>query len=174
MGCFNKWWVICPTFAQQPLYKWFGGRNPDRCVMSAPLADLPDLDDEETQGELFKTKNLVVFDDAIASSSKELNIIKNFFLKARHYNIMPVIIAQAWKGIPRTIRLQCNYVAMKKISDEDEIKDILADKKLGDSFGNVKAMYDWVMSSGEPTDFFMVDTVKGLYRKNLDQIIEAD
>lgn len=69
---------------------------------------------------------LVIMDDqaGLFKGGNTRNPIVNFVLKHRHYNTSLIIVTQAYKAIPKTIRVNCNQMICFDISNQAELDAI--------------------------------------------------
>ena len=66
----------------------------------------------EEMGYLNSPKVLIIFDDVISSPRfMNSNTFKRCFIQGRHINLSVIINTQKYHAIPRTMRLNCTYVA---------------------------------------------------------------
>lgn len=91
---------------------------------------------------------LIVLDDqaGMFSGSNYQNPISNFVIKHRHFNSSVIIVTQAYKAIPKTIRSNCNALILFEIPNIAELKVIYEENPEG-----LKAK-DWIKVVNYCTD----------------------
>jgi len=91
-------------------------------IFSEKLEDLPPVKDYSPS-----LQHLVLFDDLISLPESQLQPIIPFFTQGRHQNISCILCSQSYHKIPKTIRLQCNYVVVFGGLNEDDTRDVWGD-----------------------------------------------
>lgn len=76
------------------------------------------------KGKFYADRILLVLDDqaGLFKASATNNPIVNFVFKHRHYYTSFIIATQAYRAIPRPIRLACSCCVMFKITNETELE----------------------------------------------------
>ena len=118
------------------------------------LEDLPDL---ENFRDADKTEEkLVIFDDILNHGVKELKQISHFFTAARKYGFSCIVMAQNYTNIPTTIRRNCSYFFLFKMTDGNTINNIIRTHNLSDVDKDAlkKAYLDCIKT---PLNFMLID-----------------
>src|SRR5690348_13384438 len=111
--------VICTLNADEPLYELLQDKNKD---IEFYESEIHDLDETFKKG----TNGLIVFDDLIHVKSLEAQIC-NYFKRARKNDCSIMYLGQSYFGIPKFVRLQCNYIVIKKVNSQNDLRLIIAD-----------------------------------------------
>lgn len=89
----------------------------------------------DDEGVSFEKKvgkqQLIIFDDVLFEGKDMLRKISNYFVQGRHHNLSCIITAQNWYALPRTVRLNCNYIIITKLNSLRDVKAIISDASLG-------------------------------------------
>ena len=114
-----------------------------------------DLDDVPELSEIDKKKqNLFIFDDFL--TVKNQKIITDLFIRGRKRNASVVYISQSYFGVPKDIRLNCNYFAFYKINNLREMREISA-RHAGDiEFNKFREIFQ--CATKEKHTFLVIDT----------------
>jgi len=95
----------------------------------------------------FKVKTMVILDDLLLQlKSKDFKIIEELAVMGRHASYPPlslhiVVLAQSLTSIPRTVRLNCDYIFFNNISSERE-RQIIFDENLYVVDGSIQGKRD--------------------------------
>lgn len=81
---------------------------------------------QDQKAKYLADRILIIMDDqaGLFKGGNTRNPIVNFVLKHRHYNTSLVIVTQAYKAIPKTIRVNCNQLVCFEISNQSELQSI--------------------------------------------------
>lgn len=119
-------------------------------------------------------KTLVILDDII-SFTKFCNsdILRQFSVMSRHWNISMVVLSQAYHRIPKTIRLQMSAVIFFKGSNKEV--DVLIEDLAPAGYTKRQFKRKIHYATDQKFSFLFVDLNRsieqGRYRKNLEEII---
>lgn len=110
-----------------------------------------------------KTKHLanrvmIVFDDLVGSSlfsGKKKNPFKTLNTNHRHYSTSIIMVSQAYKEIPKTVRTQFSCLVVFEIPNESEIKAIYEENPMNLGFDRWMELYTEA-TSGEH-DFMYIN-----------------
>ena len=124
---FDQVCIVCRSKAE-PLYEFLEAKSdPDTLSFFEYASDgLPTLDTFTGPGQ-----KLIVFDDLISLSKRELEPVVDMFIRGRKQGCSMLFLTQSYYKTPRTIRLQCNYIFLKKLGSTRDINMILSDTSLG-------------------------------------------
>lgn len=122
----------------------FDGLIPEECFFTEydedTLADI--MDQQMAIIKLLKKHNktkhlanriLIVFDDLVGSSlfsGKKDNPFKRLNTNHRHYSISMLMVTQAYKEIPKTVRTQFSCVIVFEIANEKELEVIFEENPM--------------------------------------------
>ena len=117
---------------------------------------------------------LVVFDDIVNEPKKiQEEIVYEYFLRGRKSNLSCVYISQMYYGIIKSIRGQIQYIILKNISSDKDLKCILKEYPLECNLEELKHIYHSIMNEDLMNNLMidMNDASKRL-RKNITQVIQ--
>ena len=77
---------------------------------------------------------------------KDLSQVENYFIRCRKFGWSIIFITQSWFKVPKTIRLNVNYVAILKIGSKRDLNLILSEVGIGVSKEELIGMYDHATS----------------------------
>ena len=170
---FTKVVIVCRS-AHEPLYIHLR-ETCDRDVLDIYEYNkdgIPSPDDYKGQ----RGNVLVVFDDLISLSSKQLEPTLDWFVRGRkigEYGCSLMFLSQSYFKIPKTIRLQLNVIIIKKLSSNRDLNLILNDTSLGMTREQLYNIYKYATT--EKWSFLLIDLDKdentGKFRKNFLEII---
>ena len=143
--------VLCVKNADEPLYNFLRMKIKPEQFQVYENGEVPPLEkykDEECQV-------LVIFDDLVAEKNQKPMI--EWFIRGRKIaqGTSMVYISQSYFAIPKTIRIQCNYIMLKKLSSTKDLKSILRDFSLGLEPDELLTLYKY--ATQEQRDFLMLD-----------------
>lgn len=113
------------------------------------------LQDEgyDDQSKFLADRILVVIDDNAGTfKNTNCNPMVNYVIKHRHYSSSPIIVTQALKAIPKTIRTNCNAHIYFDIGNQQELKSIYEETGDGLDQNTWMAMYKHCVKE-EPYSF---------------------
>lgn len=95
---------------------------------------------------------LVIYDDLVAL--KKQDMIEDAFIRARKFGLSLMYLTQSFYRTPKVIRLNCNYVVVKKVANLRDIKMMLSEYNLGIDKEDMLKSYNKCTSN--KTDFMMI------------------
>lgn len=100
---------------------------------------------------------LIVMDDqaGLFKGGSFHNPIVNFVIKHRHYNTSLIIVTQAYKAIPKTIRVNCNQLICFDISNQSELQSIYEEHPCDLTEEEWMRMFKY--ATGQPYSFLYVN-----------------
>jgi len=134
----------------EPLYKFLKDKIPETEFFS-DVNELPDVKDFAEDGE-----SLVVIDDFINMTKKELKKICDLLVSGRKKGISCFLMAQNFTSVPKIISRNCSYILLYKMNDNFTIKHILKNFNKFD-IPNDKFLDTYKKATDKPLDFLMVD-----------------
>lgn len=163
-GTFSTIHIITRN-ADEPLYKWINGKC-DQIVIKEGLSNTPKLDDFDKD-----TNHLVVWDDLVLS--KDLSSVEQYYIRARKLNVSVIFISQSYFKIPKTIRNNCSYFILLKLSGNREVNIILSEFGLGVTKEQLLAIYKYATSEKfSPLVIDMEEDPENRFKKGLIEIID--
>jgi hypothetical protein len=118
-GTFSSITIITKV-ANEPLYNFLKLKS-ESIRIEEGLSKTPRLEDFDKD-----ENHLVVWDDLVLS--KNLEMVENYYIRARKFNVSCIFISQSYYAIPTMIRKNCNYMIILKLgSGQREVKMICAE-----------------------------------------------
>ena len=163
-GTFSSIHIITRN-KDEPLYKWITTIT-DQIIIKEGLHHTPKLDDFD------KDRNhLLVWDDLVLS--KDLSMVEQYYIRARKLNVSVIFISQSFFRIPKTIRNNCNYMVILKLSGNREVNVILSEFGLGVDKTELLKIYEYATAEKFSPLVIDMDEDKSLrFRKGFLEIIE--
>jgi len=129
---------------------------------------------KEHKGKGIVSPVLVILDDCVGSDAmKDRNIITKTIIRLRHYNVSLICTSQKYSGVPRQVRLNCDFMCIFRVLS-GEIDAILAEMSDRKSRNGLRQILIEIFD--EPYQFLMVDFLTSdktkRYRIGLDQYID--
>lgn len=143
--------IVCCKSANEPLYQWLKSDAPeDMFEIHEGIEEVPRLDDLAKYGQ-----TLVIFDDLVLE--KNQSVIEDYFIRGRKIGggISCMYLTQSFFKTPKLIRLQCNYIILKKLASDRDLKLLLSEYSLGINQAQLLSMYDEAISV--PNSFLLID-----------------
>lgn len=143
--------VLCVKNADEPLYNYLKSKLKPEDLHIYEDGQIPPLDKYANE----KYQILMIFDDLV--NEKNQRPIIEWFIRGRKLSmgISMIYLSQSYFGMPKTIRLQCNYIMLKKLSSTRDLTAILKDHSLGLTKEELLSLYEY--ATREKTDFLMLD-----------------
>lgn len=167
-GTFNLV-VLCCKDPSEPLYAYLQTKLPPENLhvyADGKVPAIKEYEDEEGQ-------SLIIFDDLVIEPKQTM--MKEWFIRGRKVGkggFSMMYLTQSFFGVPKAIRLQCNLLILKKLTDTRDLKLILSTFSLGMNFEELLTLYKYCTQT--PSDFLLVDIDKGeeeRYRKGFLEVI---
>jgi GTPase SAR1 family protein len=118
----------------------------------------------------FEGQNLIIFDDLVLESDQSK--IEELFIRGRKLadGVSICYLSQSYYRIPKIIRLQANYIILRKIASARDLNMLLADSSLGVTKEVLQEIYKSCVKK-TITDFLLIDLnvdPSKSFRKNFD------
>lgn len=155
--------VLSTRSADEPLYQYLLQRGGD-AVKVFEGSVLPNVDDWKNN----KDNVLVIFDDFVDLTKKQLQPLFPFSTRGRKYNLSTVFQVQSYFDTPKLIRLNCDYVVITRINSEKDWGRISKEYSMGLSTDQLKQLYDIAVSDNS---VLIVDVKNKCFRKNYKEIL---
>lgn len=168
-GTFNHL-LLCVKNADEPLYQLLKKKVPkEMLTICEGVGAIPEL--EELQG---RGASLIIFDDLVGEKNQTKMI--DAFIRARKIGdgCSCIYLTQTYFGCPKTIRVNCSYIFLKKLSSMRDLNMILSDFNLGIEKQELVDVYKYCTK--EPLDFLMIDTIappEKRFRRNFNEILNT-
>jgi hypothetical protein len=150
---FNKI-ILCVKNKSEPLYEWLeDSLTEDQLEIYEGAENIPDVDQYDSKD--CPEQILAIFDDLVLDKQQEK--ITQFFIRGRKISggISCAYLTQSYYQTPKIIRLNCNYLFIKKLSSERDLNLILSEVALGVSKDTLMDIYK--RATNEKLNFLMVD-----------------
>lgn len=121
-------------------------------VLNSIIAEQKDL--VETYGKKKSSPILIVLDDVVGElDSKRKEFLKRAYFGLRHYNGSIILLAQQYKMIPKSARMNCSDTVLFEVANENELRDITEEQNIEkDRFLNI---YDYA-TQVQPYSFLCI------------------
>lgn len=153
-GSFQKI-VICVKNADEPLYDLLKKKSEE--IEFYEDGTIPDIKEFEES-----KSSLIVFDDLVLE--KDQSKILEYFIRGRKLGITCIYLSQSYYKIPKTIRINCRYILIKKLSSSKDLKLIINEYNLNYDMKQILNLYE--QATRDFTDFLLIDTKDNIFRKN--------
>ena len=128
--------TIITRVSSEPLYD-FLKLKAEGIQIKEGLSNTPQLDKFDKE-----ENHLVVWDDLVLA--KSLEMVENYYIRARKFNVSCIFISQSYYHIPTMIRKNSTYIVILKLgSGKREIKCIMSEFGYGLEQDQVLAMYEY-------------------------------
>ena len=162
----------------EPIYNYIADKIPaTHLQIYEGIEKLPSLT-KDKNGEIKDfdkdLQHLVIFDDLVLE--KDQRRIEEYFIRARKIakGISIMYLTQSYFGVPKTIRINLNYMILKKLSSLRDLNLIMSDYNLGVDKNKLLSIYEYC--TDKSTDFLLLDldnTAENRYRHNLLEVIDV-
>jgi Poxvirus A32 protein len=146
--------IFSGSTTDEPLYNLLEDKI-DGLQLINDIEELPELsefDDDEKDKE-----KLIVFDDFINLSNKEMKKIKEYLTAGRKCGFTCWLMAQNYTSVPKTITRNCHYFIIFKLNDNATISNIIRNHNV-DNLDKEVILDAYNYATKEPLNFLMVDT----------------
>lgn len=153
---FNKI-VICTKNSDEPLYNYLQSKLKMGDEIDVfENGEIPPMDDYTNAGQV-----LMIFDDLVNTKSAQ-PAIQEYFIRARKIGggISLIYSSQSYFGVPKNIRLQMNYIILKRLNSLRDLSIILSDHQLGMDKKKFYKLYNECVKDSK-TNFFMIRCEEG-------------
>ena len=119
-------------------------------VLNSIIAEQKDL--IETYGK--SSPIIIILDDVVGElDAKRKEFLKKAYFGLRHYNGSIILLAQQYKMIPKSVRMNCSDTILFEVSNENELRDITDEQNIEkDKFLNI---YDYA-TQVQPYSFLCI------------------
>jgi ABC-type dipeptide/oligopeptide/nickel transport system ATPase component len=161
--------IICTKNADEPLYKFLRTKiKAEQLQVYEGIDNIPDLDSFDPE-----LQHLIVFDDLVLE--KDQTTIEQYFIRSRKIakGVSCIYLTQSYFKTPKTIRLNSNYIILKKLSSTRDLNMIMNDFSLGIEKEVLIKMYKFCTE--EKSNFLFIDIdapLENRFRKNFLDIIK--
>jgi hypothetical protein len=142
--------IICCQTKYEPLYEYLEKKIPEGMLTFFENGEIPNIRELEGCGQ-----TLIIFDDLVLN--KDQHDIAEYMIRGRKVGdgISMCYLTQSYFKTPKIIRLQCNYLILKKLNDVNDLRMILQEQPVCCDLKEMKKHYN--KSQQKQEDFFMLD-----------------
>jgi hypothetical protein len=143
--------ILCCANADEPLYKFLRTKiKPEQLQIYEGYENVPNMEDLDKE-----VQHLIIFDDLVLE--RKQNKIEEYFIRGRKIakGVSMMYLTQSYFKTPKTIRLQCNYIIMKKLSSTRDLNMIMSDFSLGCNRDELVDLYKFCTE--DRSNFLLVD-----------------
>lgn len=164
---------ICCKDKNEPLYRMLSDKlDPSTFQIYEGFKNIPSLDDKEEFDP--SLQHLIIFDDLCLE--KNQSIIEDYFIRGRKIakGVNIIYLTQSYFKCPRVVRMNVNYIILKKVGSTKDLTCILREYSLGVDINQLKNIYKKNVVS--MTDFLLIDldaTDDKRFRKGFNQILKV-
>jgi len=164
---------ICCKDKNEPLYRMLSDKlDPSTFQIYEGFKNIPSLDDKEEFDP--SLQHLIIFDDLCLE--KNQSIIEDYFIRGRKIakGVNIIYLTQSYFKCPRVVRMNVNYIILKKVGSTKDLTCILREYSLGVDIKQLKNIYKKNVVS--MTDFLLIDldaTDDKRFRKGFNQILKV-
>ena len=124
--------VLCIKHADEPLYNFLRSKIKPESIEVYENGEVPPVNKYKD----FDGQVLIIFDDLVNEGRKTQDAIKEYFIRGRkgcknNQGISMAYLSQSYYGISKMIRIQCNYIILKKLNSTKDLNLIMRDFSLG-------------------------------------------
>jgi ABC-type dipeptide/oligopeptide/nickel transport system ATPase component len=162
----------------EPIYQYLEEKIPSGLTIKEGLDELPTLQKDKNgvvKGFEKDDQSLVIFDDLVLEKSQER--IEQMFIRGRKIagGISIMYLTQSYFKVPKTIRINCTYIILKKLASTRDLNMILSDYNLGVSKDTLLEIYKYCTRIKEEFLLLDLDSVpEHRFRRNLLEIINIE
>ena len=151
--------IICSfSTTDEPLYQYLHDKIPSTELINN-IEDVPEVQEFDNKD---KTKSkLIIFDDFINLSKKEMKKIFDYAISSRKFGFTCVFMAQSYTAVPKIISRNCNYIFLFRINDKYSIKRIISNHGLSSSITPEMIEQFYYYAIEEPLSFLLIDLKTG-------------
>lgn len=130
--------ILCVRSADEPLYKYLISKCRD-LIMVYEDGKFPSIDDVKKTAK--DKQVLMIFDDLVLL--KDQSFISEMFIRGRKIGggVSMCYLTQSYYKCPKTIRINCNNIILKKLSSNRDLKMILREYDIDKSEKEMLDMY---------------------------------
>ena len=152
-NAFFKIIIYSGSTTDEPLYEMLKKQGGDCVELYTDIKELPELSSYDSDKEYEK---LIVFDDFINLTPKEMRKIKEYLVAGRKFNFRVFCMAQTYKEVPKTITRNINYFIIFRLNDNISINNIIRNHNI-DNIDKEELKNAYVNATDQPMNFFLLD-----------------
>jgi len=162
--------ILCCQNSDEPLYRFLASKlKPEELQIYEGYENIPNMNDLDKD-----LQHLIIFDDLVLERKQDK--IEEYFIRARKIakGVSCIYLTQSYYAVPKVIRLQCNYIFLKKISSTRDLNMMMKDFSLGVDREVLHELYKHCTEHRE--NFLCVDIdspMENRFRLNFQQVIST-
>ena len=147
-GTFNNIHIITKN-KEEPLYDYLESKVDTGLTITEGINSAPDLDEFDK-----KEQTLIVMDDLVLEKNQKQ--LEQYFIRARKLNCSLVYLSQSYFSVPKMIRMNLNYLIIKRLNTLQDLFRMLREYSLGVSKEVLVDLYQHSIQDNKQ-DFLLVD-----------------
>jgi ABC-type dipeptide/oligopeptide/nickel transport system ATPase component len=147
-GTFNNIHIITKN-RDEPLYNYLESKVDTGLSITEGIDSAPNLDDFDT-----KEQSLIVMDDLVLEKNQKQ--LEQYFIRARKLNCSLVYLSQSYFAVPKMIRMNLNYLIIKRLNTLQDLFRMMREYSLGVSKDVLVDLYQHSIQDNKQ-DFLLVD-----------------
>jgi hypothetical protein len=162
---------IVTANSDEPLYNYLRKLD-DGIKVYEGIGNTPKLDKFDKGSKDQPLSHVVIWDDLVLS--KHLDIVCNYYIRARKQHVSCVFISQSYYGIPLMIRRNTNYLVLLKLQGSRDINSIMRECALGLTKEQLIGLYEYATQQHmSPLIIDFNETPDKRFRKGFTQLLDA-
>jgi hypothetical protein len=147
--------IICSfSTTDEPLYNYLKQKIPSVELINN-IEDVPEV--QEFDDKHKDKQKLIVFDDFINLSKKEMKKIFDYAISSRKFGFTSFFMCQSYTAVPKIISRNCNYIFLFRINDKYSIKRIIANHGLSAEVQPERIEEYYYYAIHDPLSFLLID-----------------
>jgi hypothetical protein len=147
-GTFNNIHIITKN-KDESLYNYLESKVDNGLTITEGIDSAPDLDNFDK-----KEQTLIVMDDLVLEKNQKQ--LEQYFIRARKLNCSLVYLSQSFFAVPKMIRMNLNYLIIKRLNTLQDLFRMLREYSLGVSKDALVDLYQHSIQDNKQ-DFLLVD-----------------
>jgi len=147
-GTFNNIHIITKN-KKEPLYEYLESKVDNGLTITEGIDSAPNLDEFDK-----KEQSLIVMDDLVLEKNHKK--LEQYFIRARKLNCSLVYLSQSYFAVPKMIRMNLNYLIIKRLNTLQDLFRMMREYSLGDSKDVLVDLYQHSIQDNKQ-DFLFVD-----------------
>jgi hypothetical protein len=147
-GTFNNIHIITKN-KDESLYNYLESKVDTGLSITEGIDSAPNLDDFDK-----KEQSLIVMDDLVLEKNQKQ--LEQYFIRARKLNCSLVYLSQSYFGVPKMIRMNLNYLIIKRLNTLQDLFRMMREYSLGVSKDVLVDLYQHSIQDNKQ-DFLLVD-----------------
>jgi hypothetical protein len=147
-GTINNIYIITKN-RDEPLYNYLESKVDTGLTITEGIDSAPNLDEFDK-----KEQSLIVMDDLVLEKNQKQ--LEQYFIRARKLNCSLVYLSQSYFGVPKMIRMNLNYLIIKRLNTLQDLFRMMREYSLGVSKDVLVDLYQHSIQDNKQ-DFLLVD-----------------